>query len=170
MTDLATIEDALDDTLSAPLDVAEYESMRSDLMDSQADGLQGGSAIHTYSKFEHKIEFEVAMKYEPLATVMERYDVTLEHMMLLKTHKPFLLAVKQFQREIQEQGITFKMKAKMLAEDLIDTAYLMSKDLTTPASVRMDGIKNIVRWAELEPQKNKEDTGSMPTFAIQINL
>lgn len=118
--------------------------------------------------FDPKFAFEVALKYEPLHLTMERFGVEPEQMQMLMRFRPFLLAVKNFQREIAEQGITFKAKARLLSEDLLETTYLMVRDAEIPASVRMDGIKSVVRWAELDGDARREAQGTQ--FNIQINL
>lgn len=101
---------------------------------------------------------------------MQRYGVSIDQLKRLKKHKPFVMAVRKHQKEIAENGIDFKMKAKLMANDLIDTAYLMAKDPKTPATVRSGQIKDIVRWAELEPQKGAGDSEGGTMFNIQINL
>ena len=119
--------------------------------------------------FDPKLAFDIALQYDPVPVVLRNHGVTADQYAQLKAHRPFLLAIKNFRDEIREKGVTFKMKAKMLAEDLLEDAYLMSRNPDTPASVRMKGIENVVRWAEHEPRKDTGG-GDGTSFNIQINL
>ncbi len=124
--------------------------------------------VKPVTAFDPKFAFEVALKYEPLKDVMERFGVSQDEMHQLMRFRPFLYAVKEFQRQIAEKGITFKMKAKVLAEDLLPDAYHLAKNPDAPFSVRHDAMKSVVRWAELDsPPDARNGVGQ---FNIQINL
>jgi hypothetical protein len=120
--------------------------------------------------FDPKFAFEVALKYHPLKVIMQQYGVDKHTMRRLAQHPPFIMALKNFKREIAEQGVTFRMKAKMMSEDLLETAYLMAKNPQVPSSVRTDNIKSIVKWADLEPKKDSDSGAGGATFNLQINL
>lgn len=131
----------------------------------------GALAKHDKLYFDPKFAFEVALQYEPLNIVMQRYDVTMEDLKKLRKHQPFIVAVRNHQKDIKENGLTFKLKSKMLAEELLEDSFLLAKDSNIPPAVRTKNIENIVRWGELEPaKKTGEGSDTGPQFNIQINL
>lgn len=70
-------------------------------------------------------------------------------------------------RELKESGESFKLKARVQAEELLRTQWEIITSKDTPASVRMDGIKSLVEWADLKPRK---DTGQVQPPAISIHI
>ena len=82
----------------------------------------------------------------------------------------------QFQRyvdayttDLKENGYSFAAKSKVLAEDLLPTAYHMVLDPDTPAAVRAKILENLVEWADLKPKKTSEDAAG-PGFSITFNI
>lgn len=121
--------------------------------------------------FNPTLAYEIALGYDSAKEVLLRHGVSKERFRELCKYPPFIRAVKQFKKEIAEQGVTFKMKSRLLAEDVLEDAYLLAKDPGVPVSVRTKNIENIVRWGELEPQKGEKGSGvGGPQFNIQINL
>ena len=71
--------------------------------------------------------------------------------------------------ELRENGFSFAAKSRVLAEDLLPTAYHMAKDPDVPAATRAKMIENLVDWGDLKP-KNSLNQASGPGFSITINL
>ena len=71
--------------------------------------------------------------------------------------------------ELKENGFSFAAKSRVLAEDLLPTAYHMAKDPDVPAATRAKMIENLVDWADLKP-KNNGISAAGPGFSITINL
>lgn len=115
---------------------------------------------------------EIAQGLEDPAVIASRYHLTPDQWAVLKTHKPFLMAVARYRKQLKESGYTFRVKAHLQAEDLLATAYLMATDPETPSNVRADLIKWTAKIAGLEPD-NREAGSHGPTgggFQININL
>lgn len=69
--------------------------------------------------------------------------------------------------ELKETGESFKLKARIQAEELLATQWTIIHDKSAPHAVRMKGIENVVEWADLKPKKTPE---APPPQAIQINI
>lgn len=69
-----------------------------------------------------------------------------------KTHPAFRKTVDEYYKEIMDKGLSFRTKAKMQAEVLLDTAYNLVHSENTPAAVKADLIKWTAKVADLEPQ------------------
>lgn len=122
--------------------------------------------------YDARMAYEIACGMEDPAAIAERYGVTSADWSALVGHKPFLMAVARYRKELKDSGYTFKTKAHMQAEDLLGTAYLMAKDPETPSNVRADLIKWTAKIAGLEPD-NREAGSRGPSgagFQIHINL
>lgn len=77
--------------------------------------------------------------------------------------------VTQYEGELKEAGFSFAAKSRVLAEDLLPTAYHMAKDPDVPAATRAKMIENLVDWGDLKP-KNSSNAAAGPGFSITINL
>lgn len=78
----------------------------------------------------------------------------------------FMRKVEQFQKQLQENGFTFKVKAQMQAEELLDTSWELIHADVSPA-VKADLIKWTAKVAGFEPTGGKD--GGVGN-AVQINI
>lgn len=82
------------------------------------------------------------------------------------TFKQYVLA---YENELKEAGFSFAAKARVLAEDLLPTAYHMARDPDTPSAVRRQIIADFVDWGKLNP-KNDVSVASGTGFSVTINF
>jgi hypothetical protein len=71
---------------------------------------------------------------------------------------------------VQEKGLTFKLKARAQAEELLTTSYLLIHDPAVSPAVKADLIKSTVKWAGLEPKNTEVSDGAGGGVKITINL
>lgn len=69
--------------------------------------------------------------------------------------------------ELKESGESFKLKARVQAEELLATQWQIIHDKSAPHAVRMKGIENVVEWADLKPKKTPD---APPPAQISINI
>jgi hypothetical protein len=87
--------------------------------------------------------------------------------------KVFKTRVAHFRREIVTEGLGFRMKARVQAEELLATSWGMIHDPVVSPNVRADLIKSTVKWAGLEPKPDALEAGGGGGGAgvrISINL
>lgn len=77
--------------------------------------------------------------------------------------------VTAFEAELKGNGFSFAAKSRVLAEDLLPTAYHMARDMDIPAATRAKLIENLVEWGDLRP-KNSANSASGPGFSITFNI
>ena len=82
------------------------------------------------------------------------------------TFKQYVLA---YENELKEAGFSFAAKARVLAEDLLPTAYHMARDPDTPSAVRRQIIADFVDWGKLNP-KNDVSVAPGTGFSVTINF
>ena len=87
-------------------------------------------------------------------------------------HDPvFLSDLTQAIETVKQDGMSFKLKAKLQAEEILKTSWKMIHDNTgnTPSSVRADLIKSTMRWAGYD-NKDAAGAGGTQANALQINI
>jgi hypothetical protein len=85
----------------------------------------------------------------------------------------FKRKVREFTKELTENGSSFALKAQIQAEDLLKTQYRIAKDPDTPPAVAITAISNTVRWAGLDRKASDavgEAGASGPKISISIKL
>lgn len=121
--------------------------------------------------YDARMVYEIAQGLENPAGIAERYGISPEVWELFTKHKPFLMAVARYRQEFKDSGYTFRVKAHLQAESLLQTAYIMAQSAATPAPVRADLIKWTAKVAGLEPDSRDAGSHSNPSgFQININL
>jgi hypothetical protein len=86
----------------------------------------------------------------------------------------FKRKVKEYTKELTENGTSFALKAQLQAEDLLATQYKIAKHPDTPPSVAVAAIANTVRWAGFDKKAGGNDGEAVgaggPRISININL
>lgn len=78
--------------------------------------------------------------------------------------------MEHYRAEVRDKGLTFKLKARAQAEELLTTSWLLIHDPAVSPAVKADLIKSTVKWAGLEPKNEvTADTGG-GGVRITINL
>jgi len=127
------------------------------------------------TEWSDRIALDVALTLEgsgdPLPDLLEHYNLDRDDMRRFIADKVFSQRVTHYRQEIREKGLGFRMKAKVQAEQLLDTSWGLIHDRGVSPSVKADLIKSTVKWAGLEP---KPDTPEMAAgggaVRIHINL
>jgi hypothetical protein len=105
----------------------------------------------------------------PIAEILAGEGLTQQEYDAISVNPQFTRYVDSYTKEMQENGFSFAAKARVLAEDLLPTAYHMVRDPDIPAAVRAKIIENFVEWGELKPKNNAISTAG-PGFSITINI
>jgi hypothetical protein len=119
--------------------------------------------------FSPMLPFELAMKSAPVNVICEAYGVTFQQFKALTADPMFQQAYQAAKELLQKEGMSFRVKARIQAEELLKKAYALIQAPETPTPVKADLIKAVVRWAGYEP-KNTEAGAVGNAFQININL
>lgn len=123
----------------------------------------------TKGPFDTRLAWDLAMQMDPAPDVFRRYGVDDETALELLQMPLFVDTLKRMRREIEENGTSFRAKARVMAEDLLSHSYLMATDVEVPAPVRADLIKWTAKMGNLEPAvKKDEGSGAGSGFQFQI--
>jgi hypothetical protein len=125
-----------------------------------------------HTKWTDRLAFDLALALEGSGETMdeikERHGVTASGMLVFNRDPVFLKRVEHYRDDIRENGITFKLKARAQAEELLTTSWTLIHSPDVSAAVKADLIKSTVKWAGLET-KTDENTGGV-AGGVKINI
>jgi len=105
----------------------------------------------------------------PVYEIITAEGITQPEYDAISVNPQFTNYVDSYTNELKSNGFSFAAKSRLLAEDLLPTAYHMARDMDTPAAVRAKIIENFVDWGDLKP-KNSAISAAGPGFSITINI
>lgn len=117
--------------------------------------------------FDPRLAYEIALGIDKPHSVFTKYGYSPDQAAALVATPAFITTVKKYQEEVMAGGVSFRLKAKIQAEDLLTHSYLIATDPEAPLSVRADLIKWTARVAGLEP---KEEKGSGQAGGFTLNI
>lgn len=135
------------------------------------DELSDDTTNRYWSPWDNRFIFELALGLDPVGEVCSRYGVTPTKLAQFRKLPLFNEQIKTARSEIREKGLTFREKAKVMAEDLLGTAYSLAQDPRVTGQTRLDTIKWISKMANLEPAEKPKDgevSNLLPAIAKRI--
>lgn len=127
-----------------------------------------------HTKWNDRLAFDVALTLEgsgeTLQEVITRHSITANDILAFNADRVFLKKVEGYRTEIREKGLTFKLKARAQAEELLTTSWLLIHDPAVSPAVKADLIKSTVKWAGLEPKDAGPQDNASGGVKITINL
>jgi len=128
-----------------------------------------------HTKWSDRLAFDVALTLEgsgeTLQEVMTRHNISANDVLRFNQDPVFLKKVDHYRTDIRDNGITFKLKARAQAEELLTTSWFLIHDPAVSPSVKADLIKSTVKWAGLEPKNQEQIEGGVSGgVTITINL
>ncbi len=129
----------------------------------------------TYTKWSDRLALDIALRLEgsgeDVAEIVLRHNISTAQLLEYNKDPLFLNKVAHLRNEVRDKGITFKLKARTQAEELLTTSWLLIHNPDTSAAVKADLIKSTVKWAGLEPKGDVAvDDGTGGGVRITINL
>lgn len=125
------------------------------------------------TKWSDRLAFDVALTLEgsgeSLQEIMRRHNIGSSDILTYNQDPVFLKKVEHYRGEIRDKGMTFRLKARAQAEELLTTSWLLIHDPIVSPAVKADLIKSTVKWAGLE-NKDGVSTDSGGGVSITINL
>jgi hypothetical protein len=119
--------------------------------------------------FPAMLPMELAMKVDTPKAICAAYGVDRDTFAAFLANPLFLKAYAEAVEALKINGMSFKLKAQMAAEEYLKTAFQMVKNTNVSDAVRADLIKSTVRWAGWDA-KAAEVAGGGQTFSINIDL
>lgn len=116
------------------------------------------------------LPLEIAMRVAPTREICEAHGIGKAEWDELRAHPEFRRAVAEAVEALKTEGVSFKMKARLQAEELLKTSWaLIHADAhEVPAHVKADLIKFTIKAAGLDA--SKEQVAGAQQNALQINI
>ena len=110
-----------------------------------------------YRKNHERLAVELALKVEDAEDIFARYGYTPDEAATLLESPVFLHLLEQTAKELLETGVSFRTKAKLLANELLPYASEIATDPMQSAAVRASLITWSAKVAGFEPKETKDD-------------
>ncbi len=128
-----------------------------------------------HTRWNDRLAFDMALALEGSGESMQdmvaRHEISMADLLDFKNDPVFLKKVEGYRDEVRDKGLTFKLKARAQAEELLTTSWLLIHDPSVSPAVKADLIKSTVKWAGLEPKGTEAvDNGAGGGVRIMINL
>ncbi len=107
---------------------------------------------------------------EKLDELLDRHEVSASELLIFKGDALFLKKVDAFREEVHTKGLTFRVKARAQAEELLKTSWTLIHDPVVSPAVKADLIKSTVKWAGLDTGPAGDGPGAGGGVTISINL
>lgn len=105
----------------------------------------------------------------PVEDVLKAEGYSRDEFLRFADDTVFQNRVRQLTAEMEKNGVSFQLKARLQAEELIKRQWVIVHDPETPPAVAIKAIENTVRWAGLDaPVQQNSQSG--PGFSITINM
>jgi len=121
-----------------------------------------------------RLAFDIALMLESsgedLDEILARHKITADDILVFNQDPVFLRKVEQLRTEIRDKGLSFKMKAKAQAEELLATSWQLIHSVDVSPAVKADLIKSTVKWAGYEQKELGMGAGDGGGVRITINL
>jgi hypothetical protein len=124
-----------------------------------------------HTKWNDRLAFDIALTLEgsgeSLGEITVRHNITANDILVFNADPIFLKKVEHYRNEVREKGLTFRLKARAQAEELLTTSWLLIHDPAVSPAVKADLIKSTVKWGGLEP---KDTSASADTGGVKITI
>jgi len=124
-----------------------------------------------YKSQHERLAYELALKLDDSGEIFARHGYNGEQALALLETKEFPALLERVVEEVREKGLSFRAKARVMAEDLLQHGYEIATDELASAAVRADLIQWMARVADLEPaKKDGKDVGAGGGLHLSITF
>ena len=114
---------------------------------------------------------EIAMRVASVKDICAAYNFTQDEWRTFAADDNFRRDLAAATEMLREEGMSFKVKARLQSEELLKTSWNMIHEGTVPPAVRADLLKFTVRAAGLDGSKDQaKQAEAHAPLQIQINL
>jgi hypothetical protein len=123
-----------------------------------------------HENWVQELAFEVALEYFPPEDLQLKFELTPSHFLHITSMPDFKRAVAAYRREIDDEGIAFRLRARKAAEGVLEEMYSMCFDQTLKAQDRLKAMEMLCKYAGFETQKQNSDGGVKLQIFTNLSL
>lgn len=116
------------------------------------------------------LAFEVALEYFTPEDLQLKFDLTPEKYQAITTMPAFRRAVNDYAREINDEGVAFRLRARKAAEDILDELHAMAFDQRLEAKDRLKAMEMMCRYAGFESQRQEDGSGVKLQIVTNLSM
>ena len=124
------------------------------------------------TQWNDRLAFDLALALEgsgeSVNEIAQRHNLASTTVLKYSKDPTFQKRITAYREDIRDKGLTFKLKARAQAEELLVTSWNLIHSNDVSAAVKADLIKSTVKWAGLEPKN--EEGGNAPAGGVKINI
>jgi len=122
------------------------------------------------SRFIFDLALALEGSGEPIKDILAQHNLSKQDLDGFLNDNVFKSQLGDFRQQIRDKGLTFRLKARTQAEELLMTSWNLIHDGMVSPAVKADLIKSTVKWAGLEPSGKADGEGSGSGVSIIINM
>lgn len=111
-----------------------------------------------YRDWSDRLAMDLALLLEgsgdTLDSILSHHGIDVDDLGRYNGDRVFLRKISHLRNEVREHGMTFRLKARAQAEELLTTSWTLIHSPDVSAAVKADLIKSTVKWGDLEPRKD----------------
>jgi hypothetical protein len=127
-----------------------------------------------HTKWSDRLAFDIALALEgsgeTLDEIKQRHRIRSDDLLVFNKDPVFLKKVEHYRGEVRDKGLTFRLKARAQAEELLTTSWGLIHSPEVSPAVKADLIKSTVKWAGLEVKTDEWTGGATGGVKININF
>ena len=128
---------------------------------------------HVTLEVPPQLVWECAAGLEDPVVVASRFGFEGEKWERLAAWQPFINAVTQQRAQFDKEGITFRLKAGLMAEQMMDQMFKQAVSNDSTILQKLNVFQSLVDVAGLKPDKKAQAAdaaAATPRFSITINI
>lgn len=119
--------------------------------------------------YQHTLVMDVALGVDE-DTICEAYGLQYPKLQAIKNHPSFKARHQKLADELSKEGMSFRLKAQMQAEELLKTSFAMIHSEDVDPKTKQKLIADTVRWAGYDSAAAAGVGGGGTGISISINL
>lgn len=117
-----------------------------------------------------QLAYEIALGTESTEDIFTRYGYDVDTATRLLSDASFAQMLERVTKEVRTNGVSFRSKARLQAEELLQYSFNMATDENVSAAVRADLIKWTAKVGGLEPKEKEEGKGQGGGLTLNITF
>lgn len=113
---------------------------------------------------------DIAIGLDDTTTILKRHNISEAEYDELCQNPSFRAAIVKQSREYQEQGVSFKLKAKALAEHHLVLMNELITDPEVPPNIRLEALSKLTEWSDLYNKKAPPPTNNTQVNAETVSI
>lgn len=120
-------------------------------------------------EIEPRMVLEISMGLRDPKEIAEDYGFSEEQWIALKVHEPFVKQVDDKKAELKENGVTFRLKSAVIAEELLADLYIKATDEDATLHAVLESLKFCAKASGLDAPK-QDGVAAGSGFSINITI